>query len=63
MLHPLALSSSILPRSRGEPQDTPLYFTAMQRARIDSAELPDEAKQLILRGNAERLLSRRGKPK
>ena len=35
----------------------------MQRARIDSAELPDEAKQLILRGNAERLLSRRGKPK
>ena len=59
----------------------------MQRARIDSADLPDEAKQLILRGNAERsaatisllsglhssqdgsdivadrLLSRRGKPK
>ena len=50
-------------KSRGEPQDTPLYFTAMQRARIDSADLPDEAKQLILRGNAERLLSRRGKPK
>ena len=50
-------------KSRGEPQDTPLYFTAMQRARIDSADLPDEAKQLILRGNAERLLARRGKPK
>ena len=29
----------------------------MQRARIDSAEgLSDEAKRLILRGNAERLL-------
>ena len=56
------LPSCILPR-RGEPQDTPLYFTAMQRARIDSADLPDEAKQLILRGNAERLLARRGKPK
>ena len=38
--------------------DTPLYFAAMQRARVDSAEgLSDEAKRLILRGNAERLLS------
>ena len=39
--------------------DTPLYFAAMQRARVDSAELPDEAKRLILRGNAERLLGRK----
>ncbi len=36
--------------------DTPLYFTAMQRARIDYADLSDEQKQKILRENAERLL-------
>jgi len=35
--------------------DTPLYFTPMQRARIDNAELDDDAKRAILRGNAERL--------
>lgn len=41
--------------------DTPLYFAAMQRARIDSAEgLSDEHKRLILRGNAQRLLSMAG---
>ena len=34
--------------------DTPLYFAAMQRARINSAEVSDEAKRMILRGNAER---------
>jgi hypothetical protein len=37
--------------------DTPLYFSPVQRARIDHAEISDEAKQLILRGNAERLFS------
>lgn len=36
--------------------DTPLYFTAMQRARIDHAELTDREKRLILHENAERLL-------
>ena len=36
--------------------DSPLYFAPMQRARIDQAEMPDEAKRVILRGNAERLL-------
>jgi hypothetical protein len=35
--------------------DTPLYHTAMQRARIEQADLPDEAKRLILRDNAVRL--------
>lgn len=35
--------------------DTPLYHAAMQRARIDTAELPDSAKQLILRDNAIRI--------
>jgi len=35
--------------------DTPLYFSPMQRARIDNAEISDEAKKMILRGNAERL--------
>lgn len=37
--------------------DTPLYFSPMQRARIDNAEISDEAKRMILRGNAERLFS------
>mgnify|MGYP002640934486 CR=1 FL=1 len=36
--------------------DTPLYLAAMQRARIDNAELSDEAKRTILRDNAERIL-------
>lgn len=36
--------------------DSPLYFTHSQRARIDHAELTDEQKRMILRGNAERLL-------
>lgn len=36
--------------------DTPLYHTGMQRARIELAELSDEAKRLILRDNAIRLL-------
>jgi hypothetical protein len=36
--------------------DSPLYFAPMQRARIDHAEMPDEAKRLILRENAERVL-------
>jgi hypothetical protein len=35
--------------------DTPLYFSPMQRARIDNAEMDDGAKRLILRTNAERL--------
>lgn len=37
--------------------DTPLYFTAMQRARIDHAELNDQEKKLILRENALSLFS------
>ena len=36
--------------------DSPLYFAPMQRARIDHAEMPDQAKRLILRENAARLL-------
>jgi predicted TIM-barrel fold metal-dependent hydrolase len=36
--------------------DAPLYFTAMQRARIDSADLSDDVKRLILRENAVKLL-------
>ena len=36
--------------------DTPLYSTAMQRARINHADLSDAQKRLILRSNAERLL-------
>jgi uncharacterized protein len=35
--------------------DTPLYHTAMQRARIEHADLPDADKRLILRDNALRL--------
>ncbi|OGD21197.1 MAG: hypothetical protein A2W03_10505 [Candidatus Aminicenantes bacterium RBG_16_63_16] len=35
--------------------DTPLYFSPMQRARIDTAEIDDASKGLILRKNAERL--------
>ena len=37
--------------------DTPLYFAANQRARIDAADLSAAAKRRILRTNAERLLS------
>ncbi len=37
--------------------DTPLYFTPMQRARIDNAEVDDVAKRAILRGNAERIFA------
>ena len=36
--------------------DTPLYLAAMQRARIDHADLPDRDRRLILRDNAARLL-------
>jgi predicted TIM-barrel fold metal-dependent hydrolase len=39
--------------------DTPCYFTAMQRARIDHAAIPARAKDLILRDNALRIF--RGK--
>ncbi len=35
--------------------DTPLYFSAMQRARIDHADLSDQDKRLILRDNAMKL--------
>ena len=35
--------------------DTPLYSTAMQRARIDSAEISDSDKRRILCENAERM--------
>jgi len=36
--------------------DTPLYFAASQKARIDAAEIADEAKRAILAGNASTLL-------
>lgn len=36
--------------------DTPLYSTAMQRARIDCADLSDGQKRMILRDNAVKLL-------
>lgn len=35
--------------------DTPLYHTAMQRARIDESELSDHEKRLVLRENARLL--------
>lgn len=35
--------------------DTPLYFSSMQRVRIDHADLPDREKRMILCENAERL--------
>jgi predicted TIM-barrel fold metal-dependent hydrolase len=35
--------------------DTPLYFSPMQRARVDNAEISDGAKRMILRENAERV--------
>jgi uncharacterized protein len=37
--------------------DSPLYSAAMQRARIDHAELSDAEKRMILRENAQRLLA------
>ncbi len=43
--------------------DTPLYFSPMQRARIDNAEISDEEKILILRNNAIILLGQKYKLK
>ena len=37
--------------------DSPLYFAPSQRTRIDAADLTDQQKRMILRENAERLLS------
>ncbi|MGE0758717.1 MAG: amidohydrolase family protein [Pirellulaceae bacterium] len=37
--------------------DTPLYHTAMQRARIDHADLTDDEKRRILYGNARQLFN------
>jgi len=39
--------------------DTPLYFAACQKARIEYAEIDEEAKQAILFGNASQLLHER----
>jgi predicted TIM-barrel fold metal-dependent hydrolase len=36
--------------------DTPLYFVAAQKARVEHAEIPEDAKRAILRDNAARLL-------
>ncbi len=36
--------------------DTPLYFAASQRARIDNADLRDEQKRMILWDNAQQIL-------
>jgi predicted TIM-barrel fold metal-dependent hydrolase len=41
--------------------DTPLYFSPMQRARVDNAEISDEEKELILRTNALILLGKNDK--
>lgn len=38
--------------------DTPLYHTAMQRTRIEEAEISDAAKRLILRDNAIKFFGR-----
>lgn len=40
--------------------DTPLYFSPMQRARIDYAEMSDQEKRLILRDNALKLFKLKG---
>lgn len=40
--------------------DTPIYFAASQRARIDQAEISDATKRVILRDNATRLLASHG---
>lgn len=40
--------------------DTPLYSAAMQRARIDSAQIGDDEKRLILFDNAARLFGIKG---
>ena len=37
--------------------DTPLYWAPMQRVRIDTAEIGDDAKRMILRENAMQLLN------
>ena len=42
--------------------DTPLYHAGMQRARIDQADLPEAAKQAILRDNARRLFGLTAEP-
>ena len=39
--------------------DTPLYFAASQKARIEYADIPREAKRAILQSNAQRLLGMR----
>ena len=39
--------------------DTPVYFAASQKARIEYAEIPMDAKKAILEGNAKRLLGTR----
>ena len=36
--------------------DSPLYWAPMQRARIDSAEIDENAKRMVLRDNAIRIL-------
>jgi predicted TIM-barrel fold metal-dependent hydrolase len=42
--------------------DTPLYHVAMQRTRIEAAEIPDSAKHLILRENALKFFGLRDRP-
>ena len=39
--------------------DSPLYFAAMQRARIDYADISVEDKKKILYGNALKLFSKK----
>lgn len=41
--------------------DTPLYHVAMQRVRINAADIPDAAKRLILRDNAVKFFGLAGK--
>ncbi len=40
--------------------DAPLYFTAMQKARVAYAQIPDDAKRRILHDNAAELLNEEG---
>jgi predicted TIM-barrel fold metal-dependent hydrolase len=42
--------------------DTPLYHAGMQRARIETADISDDDKQAILRGNAWKLLDLANRP-
>ena len=59
VLHPpLPFAGVSIGIKRGCHQNNSLADGYLQRARVDHAEISEEAKRLILRGNAERLLGR-----